>query len=316
MRTPYSPESHRNMGFWNNATQQALNDTEIAIAGTGGTGNFLGMALARVGVQRFHIADPETFDVANSNRVMGARVDTIGRNKAEVLKEDILAINPGAQVTTYTMGINEDNISEFLRSADLAINGTELTMPQLGTMLSREARSRHVNGELSPISVLDVEYVGHGAQGTSFGPRGVTFEEFMGIEGGNRAPLDEVADQVIDPSRYLVYIPPYGDLTTLKEMRDGASLPSNMLGATAAVSIGMAETLKHVRQRVGERGAKPVYAPRVRWHDSYTNRSGETRHPQFSYYRGIARVAVNNLLRLHEPASYRKSERFERGDTA
>lgn len=316
MRSLNSPESYRNMGFWNEGTQQAIYDTEIAIAGTGGTGNFVGMALARIGVQRFKIADPEDFDRANSNRVMGARVDTIGRNKAEVLKEDILAINPDAQVETYNMGVNEDNIEEFLHSADLAINGIELTMPHLAVMLFREARNRQVKGERSPISVLDVEYIAHGAQGTSFSPDGMSFEDFMGVEGGVNAPLDEVADQVIDPSRYLAYIPPYGDLNTLKEMRDGASLPSNMIGATAAANIGQAETLKHIRMRAGERGIKPTFAPRVRWYDAYTNKSGEVRNPRLSYKLGLARVAFNNLTGRNEPASYKKSQRHARGDIA
>src|SRR5665811_2159119 len=85
MRSLNSPELFRNMGFWNEVTQQALLDTEVVIAGNGGTGNLFGMELARIGIQKFRIADPEAFDDVNSNRVMGARVDTIGRNKSCLL---------------------------------------------------------------------------------------------------------------------------------------------------------------------------------------------------------------------------------------
>src|SRR5680860_784709 len=121
MRSLNSPELFRNMGFWNESTQQALLDTEVAIAGNGGTGNLFGMELARIGIQKFRIADPEVFDDVNSNRVMGARVDTIGRNKAEVLKEDILKINPDAEIITYTEGITPENIEEFLSNADICL---------------------------------------------------------------------------------------------------------------------------------------------------------------------------------------------------
>lgn len=315
MRTLASPQLHRNMGFWNDATQQALLDTEVAIAGNGGTGNLLGMELARIGVQNFRIADPEVFDEVNSNRVMGARVDTIGRNKADVLRDDILEINPDARVITYADGITTDNIQEFLSSADIALNGTELTKPELGTMLARQARIRRIGGELVPVPVIDIEYVGHAGQGTVFDPSSrTTFERFMGIEGGEDAPLDEVAEQSIRPSRYLAYVPPYGDLDTLRAIGDGAPLPSNMIGAGVAAQIGLSEVLKLVRIRVGESSLLPTYAPAVRWFDAYTNRGGLTRHPRISYYCHLGNVVVRNVFKTHEPASYTPDQRMRRGD--
>ncbi|HZJ34584.1 MAG TPA: ThiF family adenylyltransferase [Candidatus Angelobacter sp.] len=315
MRSLNSPELFRNMGFWNESTQQALLDTEVAIAGNGGTGNLFGMELARIGIQKFRIADPEVFDDVNSNRVMGARVDTIGRNKAEVLKEDILKINPDAEIITYTEGITPENIEEFLSNADIALNGTELTKPELGTMLARQARIRKIGREVMPLPVLDIEYIGYAGQGTVFDPAShMTFERFMGIKGGESVPLDEIAGQSVDPSRYLVYLPSYGDLKTLEAMRNGAPLPSNMIGAGVAAQIGLSEVLKLVRRRVGERGADPTFAPAVRWYDAYTNESGLTRHPRASYYRHLGNVVVSNLFQKNEPASYAPDRRTLRGD--
>lgn len=315
MRSLNSPELYRNMGFWNEATQQALLETEVAIAGNGGTGNLVGMELARIGIQKFRIADPEVFDDVNSNRVMGARVDTIGRNKAEVLKEDILQINPDAEVITYTEGITPDNIEEFLSSAHIAINGTELTKPELGVMLARQARIRKIGREIIPLPVLDIEYIGHAGQGTVFDPLSrMTFERFMGINGGENVPLDEIVGQSIDPSHYLAYLPSYGDLKTLEAVQKGASLPSNMIGAGAAAQIGLSEVLKLVRRRAGERGLAPTFAPAVRWYDAYTNESGITRHPRASYYRHLGNVVVSNLLHRNEPGSYTTEERASRGD--
>jgi molybdopterin/thiamine biosynthesis adenylyltransferase len=303
------------MGFWNEATQNALLETEVAIAGNGGTGNLFGMALARIGVQRFRIADPEVFDRVNSNRVMGARVDTIGRNKAEVLKEDILKINPDAVVVVYKEGINVDNIEDFLSSADIAFNGLELTKPELGTMLARQARNRKIGKILAPIPMIDVEYIAHAGQCTVFNPYSdMTFERFMGIRGGDSAPLDEVVGQVIDPSHYLAYLPAYGDLKTLEAIRNGSPLPSNMIGAGVAAQLGVSEVLKLVRKRVGERGIAPTYAPEMRWYDAYTNESGVTRHPRFSYYRHLTSIALSNVLRKNEPASYSVEDRKSRGD--
>lgn len=301
------------MGFWNEATQQALLDTEVGLAGSGGTAYLFGLEAARIGVQKFSIADPETFEPTNGNRVMGVRELTTGRNKAEVLAEDILAINPEAQVRIYNEGVNEDNVEEFMHSADIVLNATELKMPNLGAMICRQARNRRINGELAPLPVLDIEYVGHAGQVTAFDPRGkVTFEKFMGIPEG--MPLDEVAEQTLDPSRYLAYLPPYGDIRTLEAVRNGSSLPSNMIGAGTATQLGIAELLKHARARVGERTIAPTFAPHVRWYDSYTNKSGETRHPRVSHYRHLAVLAMRNGLNLNEEASYTTEERAARGD--
>ena len=315
MRTLNSPEVFRNMGFWDNETQQALLDAEVAIAGCGGTGNLLGMELARIGIQKFRIADPEVFDAVNSNRVVGARIDTIGKNKATVLRDDILSINPDASVTTYVDGITPANIGEFLSTADIAVNGTELTKPELGVMLARHARGRCIGGEPAPLAVVDIEYIAHAGQGTVFSPSGgLTYERFMGISGGEQAPLDEVAQQSIDPSRYLAYLPPYGDLRTLRATQDGAPLPSNMIGAGVAAQIGLSEVLKLVRLGRGLRGLRPTYAPAVRWCDAYTGACGVTRHARLSHYMHLGLVVLRQVLKSNEPAAYSVEERAARGD--
>ena len=95
-----------------------------------------------------------------------------------------------------------ENLSDFMRGTDVVLDATELSMPQLGTMICREARRIGV-------PVVNVEYIGHAGQGTSFKPDSkMTFERFMGIDGGEDAPLDEVAEQKLSPSRYLAYLPP------------------------------------------------------------------------------------------------------------
>jgi hypothetical protein len=308
MRTPDSPEVYRNMGFWNNATQEGILDTSVAIGGLGGAGYLIGVELAHMGVQRFSIADPEGFENVNANRVIGAREDTYGLNKAEVFRDEVYGINPDAEVRTYIEGVNADNVEEFMHGADLVFDATELSMPELGTMICREARRIG-----SP--VVNVEYVAHAAQGTSFDPRSkMTFERFMGIEGGEDAPLDEVADQKIATDRFLAYVPPYADLATLKALNEGAPLPSNMIGAGIAAQIATAEALKHIRRRVGERGLSPILAPEVRWMDAYTGKGGSTRHPRISFYRHLATAVVRNQLHLNEEASYSKEQRAARGD--
>ncbi|WP_230005965.1 ThiF family adenylyltransferase, partial [Microbacterium sp. Bi128] len=64
------PEFRRNLGFWRHSEQQILRDSTIAIAGAGGDGFDLAVALVMMaGPKEVRIADPETFVPENSNRV-------------------------------------------------------------------------------------------------------------------------------------------------------------------------------------------------------------------------------------------------------
>lgn len=314
MRTLKSPEVHRSMGFRNNPTQQGILDTHIALAGAGGTANVFAIEAAHAGYQYYSIADPEDIDRVNGNRVLSVREDTIGRNKAEVLAEDILDINPEAQIQIYKEGITPENVEKFMYDAHVVLNAIELRAPHIAVMMARQARNRRMMGRRAGIPVMDIEYIGYAGQVTSFDPDGMSFERFMGIKGGEKADLADIAGQELNTSRYLAYLPPYGDLKTLLQVQKGAPLPSDMMGAGTAAQLGLAEMLKHVHARIGEKGLPPTFAPNVRWQDSYTGKSGETSHPQMSYYRHLAKVGFNNVLKRHEPASYTPEERAARGD--
>ena len=296
------------MGAWNEATQQGILDTRVAVGGTGGAGYLIAVALAHAGVQRFSIADPETMDRTNGNRVLGAREDTYGVNKALVCADEIHAINEDADVQVYTDGVTEENVEEFMYGADLVLEATEYNMPEIATMLCRQARRQD-------LPVLNAAYILHGAQVTSFHPRSKwTFERVMNLKGGEDAPLDEIKGQTIDPSRYIAYVPPYADYETLKALYQGAPVPSNMTGAGLASLLAVDETVAHVRQRIGERGKTPTFAREVRWMDLHTGKGDSTRHPVASFYTGVLRMQLRNRLGLNEPASYTAEERANRGD--
>lgn len=307
-----SPQIYRSMGFWNDETQQSLLDLHVAVGGMGGMGYLVGAELAHMGVQNITAADPEPFEPVNANRVLGAREDTYGKNKAEVFRDDILAINHDANVSIFPEGISIDNVDGFVEGADVIIDALELSMPELGTMVAQRARNLG-------IFVVNAEYIGHGAQVTVFDPKSrMTFERFMGLkgekdEGGNIA-VDDAKGQVISTDRMMAYVPPYADLETLKALKEGASLPSNMIGAGLAAQMAVSEVLKIARLKVGEAGMSPTIAPSVRWMDAYTGKSGSTNHPRLSFYRHLITTAVHNSLGKYERASYSKDQRLARGD--
>ena len=74
--------------------------------------------LARLGVSRFHISDPDSFEVVNFNRQNCSGVSTIGSAKVEVLRKKILDINPEAQIEVFAEGVRRENLEDFLQIRD------------------------------------------------------------------------------------------------------------------------------------------------------------------------------------------------------
>jgi hypothetical protein len=128
-RTFLSPEFARNYGFWSEDEQKALIRSTVAICGAGGGGFQFGLKLARMGVSGFNVADPETFEPQNANRVDGAAVSTYGRNKAEVFRDRVLDINPDARVAVFTEGVTPHLGVSYSEASSSSKVGESLASP-------------------------------------------------------------------------------------------------------------------------------------------------------------------------------------------
>ncbi|WP_053383420.1 ThiF family adenylyltransferase [Leucobacter celer] len=300
-RTISSPEFSRNYGFWSEAEQQALIASKVAIAGVGGDGFQLGLKLARMGVTRFSIADPEVFEPENVNRVEGATSSSFGRNKAEVFRDRVLDINPDAEVEIFLTGVISDNVEPFMHEASLVLDESELTKPEIGTLIARRARAQGIPDLL-------VMNVGFAAQVTSFAPSSPwTFERFMGFT--DETPLDEIAEAGVDLARCLPYIPAYTDLRSLQAVlgENGAPpapLPSISVGVDVASAIGSTQALLHLTAGVANRRRSPVWAPRVAYTDAYQLRTRVLRAGRPSHTRHLLLAAARQRLGLNPRGSY------------
>ena len=294
----------RNYGFFNEAEQQKIIESTVAIAGVGGDGFQLGEKLARIGVTKFIVADPEVFEVENINRVSGAKHSTLGKNKAEVFRDSVMDIQPEATVDIFTDGVNPDNVNEIVSRADLILDESELTKLELGTMIARHARENNK-------PVLVVLNIGFAAISTSFDPNGrMTFEKVMGIPKG--MPLDEVAELQVDFSRCLPYIPKYGDINSLISAQNGAPLPSISQGVDVASALGSTEAFLHLTSGIDNNRRKPTFAPNWRYMDAYSGDSGTIRSARIAHYMGIFALLGRMKLDLNPLASYKEEDRKKR----
>lgn len=170
-------EFSRNIGLLSEEEQRLLLGSRVAVAGAGGVGGLHVLTLARLGVGRFTIADPDTFEAANISRQFGALQSTVGRNKAEVLGEMVRDINPEAEVRIFPDRVHGGNLDEFMRDADVFVDGIDFFEIEARRAIFRRCR------ELG-IYALTAAPLGFGATLQVFAPQGMTFDDYFGLRDG------------------------------------------------------------------------------------------------------------------------------------
>jgi molybdopterin/thiamine biosynthesis adenylyltransferase len=178
-------EFKRNIGLISILEQRKLFETRIAVAGAGGVGGVHILTLARLGIGKFTIADPDTFEAVNVNRQYGAAQSTLGRNKAQVLAEMVRDINPEADVRVFIDGVNVANIDAFLDDADIFIDGIDFFEIGIRRLLFRKSREKG-------LYALTAAPLGFGATLQVFSPKGMRFDDYFGITDG-MGELEKIA---------------------------------------------------------------------------------------------------------------------------
>lgn len=121
----YYQRFSRNIGILTYAEQKKLSNTSIGIAGLGGIGGQTFINLVRMGVGKFIIADLDTFEIANTNRQIGAMESTFGRTKISIMSAIAKNINPEVEIVEISNGIQNDTVDDFVISADIIVDSLD-----------------------------------------------------------------------------------------------------------------------------------------------------------------------------------------------
>jgi len=134
----YDAAFSRNLGVVQPFEQQKLRQSCVAIAGLGGVGGAHVVALARLGIGSFHLADFDAFEIVNFNRQAGAMVSTLGQPKSQVMQKMAQDINPEASVKIWE-AITQENIGAFLQNVDVVVDGLDFFAIQAREILDRKS---------------------------------------------------------------------------------------------------------------------------------------------------------------------------------
>mgnify|MGYP001514042489 CR=1 FL=1 len=119
-----------------------LRCASVAVFGVGGVGSFAAEALARAGIGRLLLVDPDAVAESNINRQLIALHSTIGMNKAEVMRARILDINPEADVTAMPLFYDASTAEQIdLSSYDFVVDAIDTVSSKL-LLIERAAVER------------------------------------------------------------------------------------------------------------------------------------------------------------------------------
>lgn len=115
----------RNVRAFGGPVQTVLSDLTVAIIGCGGTGSSVGEQLARLGVRRFVLIDPDKLSLSNVTRVYGSTPELVGTRKVDVAADLITAISPVAAVSREDSMLTIEATARRLQAVDLVFGCTD-----------------------------------------------------------------------------------------------------------------------------------------------------------------------------------------------
>lgn len=95
------------------------------VCGCGGLGGVIIQLLARAGVGRLRLVDPDVFVASNLNRQWMSDTAALGRSKAETASERVHAINPFVEVETRACRLDGSNAFDLLEGVHIAIDALD-----------------------------------------------------------------------------------------------------------------------------------------------------------------------------------------------
>lgn len=259
----YEEAFSRNIGWLTRQEQELLRHKRLAIAGMGGVGGVHLLTLCRLGIGKFHLADFDTFDLANFNRQAGATVSTLDKSKLEVMTRQARDINPELEIRGFAEGVTADNLDEFLDGVDLYIDALDFFAFQARRQVFAACAAKG-------IPAITAAPLGMGTAVLGFLPGKMSFEEYFRLEDGTEnemplrfllglAPARLQMDYLADPSTV--------DLANRKG-------PSTIMACQLCAGAAATEALKILL------GRGPVRAAPKGYHfDAYRNKLALTWRP-------------------------------------
>lgn len=253
----------RNIGWFTETEQQILKSKRVAIAGMGGVGGSHLLTLIRLGITKFHLSDFDEFACENTNRQVGANIDTYDKKKLDVMVDMAKSINPEVEIDLFPEGVNESNVEAFLTDVDCYVDSLDFFALNARIMVFKLCADKS-------IPATTAAPIGMGTAYLNFLPGKMTFEQYFGLNGYSEneqylkfflglTPAALQKSYLVDPSKL--------DLA-------GKKGPSTVIGCQLAAGVTASQVAKIFLNR-----GEVLNVPWGLHFDAYTNQYKKTWRP-------------------------------------
>ena len=119
-----------------------LQKSRVAVFGIGGVGGYVCEALVRSGVGAFDLVDDDKVCLTNLNRQIIATRKTVGKYKADVMKERMLDINPDVDVRIHRCFFLPENADDFpFDEYDYVVDAVDTVTAKIELILRAKAHN-------------------------------------------------------------------------------------------------------------------------------------------------------------------------------
>ena len=133
-----------------------LQTSRVAVFGIGGVGGYVCEALVRSGVGAFDLVDDDKVCLTNLNRQIIATRKTVGKYKADVMKERMLEINPDVDVRIHRCFFLPENADDFpFDEYDYVVDAVDTVTAKIELILRAKAHNVPIISAMGAGNKLD-----------------------------------------------------------------------------------------------------------------------------------------------------------------
>ena len=133
-----------------------LQKSRVAVFGIGGVGGYVCEALVRSGVGAFDLVDDDKVCLTNLNRQIIATRKTVGKYKADVMKERMLDINPDVDVRIHRCFFLPENADDFpFDEYDYVVDAVDTVTAKIELILRAKANNVPIISAMGAGNKLD-----------------------------------------------------------------------------------------------------------------------------------------------------------------
>lgn len=253
----YEKAFSRNIGWVTKDEQRLIKSKKVAIAGAGGVGFEHAVTLARLGIERFTIADFDSFEVHNFNRQAGAFVSTIDEPKVSVLASVLKDINPHCQIEIFNEGVTESNLESFFDDVDIYVDSLDFFVIKIRRLIFNFCKR-------NSIPAITAAPLGMGSSVLCFTSSSMSFDDYFDMHDG------EDEDQQL--LKFLVGLSPKMLQREYLVVPDAANF-TEQKGPSVAMAVKLCAgiTGTNVVKLLLNRG-NVIQAPKAQHFDAYKNK--------------------------------------------